>query len=91
MNETPTTTNAVGATSPTLRTKIVSYSYPTSTNAKRFGFYRSGCYTVGVMNGHQPARNELGFATSEEAFAHAGRLPIPFNRYSLLPAPAFQS
>lgn len=53
--------------------KLVEWSYPTSDNAKRFGFYKTGCYTLHIANnafvpfdGHKTV---AGFKTIAEAKA----------------------
>lgn len=59
-------------------TKTVEWSYATSDNAKRFGFYKTGCYTVdlrlrsgGRIEGETPL---AGFATKSEALQYANGL-----------------
>jgi len=49
--------------------KIVEYSYSTSTNAERFGFYKTGCYTVTLTDptGVRPPVALSAYATKDEA------------------------
>ncbi len=57
--------------------KCVDYSYPTSTNAVRFGFHK-GCWTVNLTTFSETCGNTkavAGFATFAEARAHAETLP----------------
>ena len=62
-----------------MKQKEITYCYPTSTNAKRFGFYNTGCYAVEIVEGCQPPRAVAGFATITQAAAHAEQLPEPWN------------
>lgn len=61
----------------------VGYSYPSSSNAKRFGFYETGCYTVSILEGIKPPRAIAGFATKEEAESHGETLGIPKKVWNL--------
>ena len=63
-----------------MTTKRVDYSYPTSTNATRFGFGKTGCYTVETVKHPQPPKAVAGFSTLDEARAHAETLPCPWDR-----------
>lgn len=55
--------------------KTVEYSYPSSTNAKKFGFYNEGCYSVELMDGIKPPKAIAAFKTKAEAINHAEALP----------------
>lgn len=57
--------------------KQVEYSYPTSTNAKKFGFYNDGCYTVELYDSLYISTPKAltAFKTKEEAVAFAETLP----------------
>lgn len=62
--------------------KTVDWSYPTSENAKRFRTPQ-GCWTVGVSTEREPSKWQTeavagGFATLDEAIAHAETLPMPY-------------
>ncbi len=63
-------------------TKRVEYSYFSSPNATRFGFARTGCYTVELIpqNPVRPGKAVAGFADLESARAHAETLPEPWDR-----------
>ena len=66
--------------------KSVAWSYPTSVNAKRFGFPR-GCYSVSITDWSPSGASLLttataGFATEEEALAHAATMPQPWAWWS---------
>lgn len=65
--------------------KSVEWSYPTSTNAKRFGFPK-GCWTVSLekfANGAFTAKATAGFATRDEAVNAAAALPEPWAPWGL--------
>ena len=64
-----------------MKTKSIGYSYPTSTNAKRFGFARSGCYVVSLCVGDR-SRDLAGFASLEDAELFAGKLAEPWDRFT---------
>lgn len=65
-----------------MKTKSLDWSYPTSTNAVRFGF-KAGCWTICQQQfGHFPIALK-GFATRQEALAFAGSLAIPWNGVTL--------
>lgn len=56
--------------------KTVEWSYATSTNAKRFGFYRTGCYTVSLTREQGGSPKALAsFAKREDAVKLAQTLP----------------
>lgn len=63
--------------------KCVDWSYPTSTNARRFGFVGVGCWTVNVCEFGRDAEGRLfavtkarsGHATEAEAIRAAAELP----------------
>ena len=62
------------------KTKTVEFSYPTSDNAKRFGFYSTGCYTVETVTGIKPPKSLAGFKTRAEALAHAKTIDLPWSK-----------
>lgn len=47
--------------------KSIAWSYPTSTNAAKAGFAKTGCYSVEIRNGCNPPKQVRGFASREEA------------------------
>ena len=59
--------------------KTVSYSYPTSPNAKKYGFYKTGCYTVETITDEKPPKSLAAFATKKEAVAFAETLKYRFH------------
>ena len=59
-------------------TKAVAYAYPTSPSADKFGF-KSGCYTVDIVDAHHMPRAVAAFATWEEACANADKINLPWN------------
>ncbi len=65
------------------QTKLVDYSYPTSPNAKKFGFVKIGCYTVSIATGNAVAKEQKAFATKAEAMTFAETLPMPFHRFQI--------
>lgn len=62
--------------------KTIIYSYPTSPNAKRFGFYNEGCWTV-----YWGAGGVKHFPTKEKdaAFDFAAACCGAYTRYSFTP------
>ena len=62
--------------------KEISWSYPTSPNARTFGFYKTGCYSVAMVN-IASEFHLAGFATFAEAKAHADSMPYPYSHYSV--------
>jgi len=68
------------------QTKLVDYSYPTSPNASKHGFGKTGCYTVSVARGHAPGKAIKAFATKPDALAFASTLPMPFHRFQTFTA-----
>ena len=55
--------------------KYIDWSYPTSTNAERFGFSDIGCWTILVGPRAEFQAAVSGYATIEEAQAAAEALP----------------
>jgi len=53
-------------------TVSVEFSYPTSPNATRFGFYNTGCWTVETHQGDNPPVSRSGHRERAEAM-HAAR------------------
>ena len=66
--------------------KAVSYSYPSSPNARRFGFAEEGCYTVSLNAGNEPPAFLAGFETVGEAKAYADKMPEEYHAHSLCDA-----
>jgi len=58
--------------------KLVEFSYPSSTNASRLGFSKTGCYTLHTASteGHKTLS---GHATLKEAKAAGELLPHPWH------------
>lgn len=63
--------------------KIIGYSYPSSTNASKFGFAKVGCFSVEILTRNSIPKALKGFATIEEARAFAETLNHPWGKYSL--------
>lgn len=60
--------------------KTVEYSYPSSTNAKRFGYDKTGCYTVSTINENYTKQKQLAaFATKAQAVTEAEKLPYEWH------------
>ena len=51
--------------------KSVEFSYPTSSNAKKMGFNKTGCWTVETRESGKAGKAIKGFLTREEAISHA--------------------
>jgi hypothetical protein len=73
------------------RFKSVEWSYPTSTNAKRFGFHDTGCWTVQLTKGIRPPKATAGFKTREEAMAHAETMSEKWSNLFLSNHPSFKN
>jgi nitrous oxide reductase accessory protein NosL len=72
MTMTTTTTEAAGF-------KHVGYAYPSSPDAARFRYSRSGCYVVETMRQPgMPGKSICGFPTVTEAWHFAESLPGQF-------------
>jgi len=66
--------------------KAVSYAYPTSTYAAKFGRSREGCYFVCEKRCEEqvrPSKLHGPFATRLEAFACADDLPHEWSRFTM--------
>jgi hypothetical protein len=63
--------------------KTVEYSYPSSSNAAKFGFSNSGCYTVETIGEHYGSHSipkpVAAFATKDEAVKYAETLPYEWH------------
>lgn len=59
--------------------KTVEYSYPTSPNATKFGFGKTGCYCVKTIKENNPGVAVAAFATEQEAKKHAEALPFEWH------------
>lgn len=55
-----------------MKAKTVQWSYPTSTNAKKFGFNDTGCWCVEFQEGNNPPEAMQGFPSRSSAL-HAAR------------------
>lgn len=67
-----------------MQTKSIAYAYPSSPNAAKLGFNKTGCYTVEVLDAKTRASQSLaGFATFDEAEVWADGLKQPFDRWSM--------
>lgn len=66
-----------------MKTKAISYAYPTSPHAKRFGF-PNGCYVVETIEAIKVPEAVAAFATFDEAKRHADPIDLPWNRYTLV-------
>lgn len=64
--------------------KQISWSYPSSPNAEKFGF-SNGCYSVATVSSpNWIPRYFAGFKTFEEAKTFADTLEFEWSRYTLL-------
>jgi len=71
-----------------MKTKAVSYAYPSSPFANRFGFSKTGCYVVETLEGHNPPKGVSGHASPIQALVTADGIDLPWSRYSLFqPSP----
>jgi hypothetical protein len=57
--------------------KFITFAYPTSTHAVKFGFPNEGCYVVMKWNQLNPGKAIKAFATQEEAVLFANTIDIP--------------
>ena len=64
---------------PTRPVKSIGWSYPTSPNAGRLGFAKTGCWSVHVGELGEPAVAIAGYQKREEAMAHAQSLSEPWD------------
>ena len=64
---------------------IIEYAYPTSTTANKFGYGKTGCYTVELCpdTSFQNWKTDRAFATKEEARAYAELLDLPAHPLAL--------
>lgn len=65
-----------------MTTKAVSFSYPTSPNALRFG-HKAGCFCVELTYDGKPPVALCGFSTLAEALKHAEGLGFPWSTSTL--------
>ncbi len=65
-----------------MKAKSTSYSYATSPNAIRFGFAKTGCFTVEIQDGSNPPEAVAGFKTVAEAHKFASALPHKWSMWS---------
>jgi hypothetical protein len=59
-------------------TKTVEYSYPSSTNADRFGF-KNGCWCVELIPDNGYPKAIKGFESEKEAVDYAVNMPEPWS------------
>lgn len=71
-------------------TKEVGWSYPTSDNAKQFGFYKTGCWTVSLAFTMFPPKAVKAFASESDATVFAESLPHEWSTHTcaIIPTPA---
>jgi hypothetical protein len=62
-----------------MTTKSVSYAYPASPDATRFGFGKTGCYCVELHKGEEAPEAIQAFDCREKAEAYADALVHPWN------------
>ena len=55
--------------------KTVGFNYPTSTNAKKFGYNETGCWTVALMDEHYKTKYLSAHPDKETAITEAEKLP----------------
>ena len=63
--------------------KAIEFAYPSSTNAKKYGFENVGCYIVDTIDGKTIPQVLGAFATVAEAEKFAEGIDLPFHRFSL--------
>ncbi len=64
-------------------TKKIEWACPTSSNAVKFGFGKTGCYTVEFKEAkNKPAKAVAGFATIDEAETHAACFSYEWDKYT---------
>ena len=63
--------------------KSVEYAYPTSPHAEKWGFGKSGCYTVQQGEQTLPKVVIAAYTEQADAIAHAERLELPWSRYTI--------
>lgn len=51
--------------------KLVEWAYPTSDNARKFGFAKTGCWTVETQIGIEPPKALAGYVDRQSALKHA--------------------
>lgn len=67
--------------------KRISWSYPTSPNAHRFGFNDEGCWTVSFYEREADYEQEhAGFTTYLEAWEYCEKTDGEYSIYSVHPA-----
>lgn len=68
------------------QSKAISWAYPTSPNAKRFGYNYTGCYTVGLGRANlagKPHKALKAFTTWDAAKVYADSLAEPWDKYTM--------
>lgn len=65
-----------------MTTKAVSFSYPSSPNALRFG-HKAGCFVVELSYMDKPPVALCGFSTLAEALSHAEGLAFPWSVWTV--------
>jgi hypothetical protein len=66
--------------------QTVVFAYPSSPDACRFGFAKSGCYVVSRLNQYRVEFPHSGHREITDAFKAANSIALPYDRYSLLPS-----
>lgn len=61
-----------------MKTKSIEWSYPSSTNAVRFGHRKTGCWTVQTRSGDDAPVSLFGHPDPAVAFRNALPLPYPW-------------
>lgn len=65
-----------------IKVKAVQWSYPTSPNAKAFGFYKTGCWCVELYESDKLPIAIAGFAKITQAKAFAEKMQEPWSKYT---------
>ena len=68
-----------------MKTVSIGYSYPTSPNAKTYGFYNGGCYVV-ELDDNNGKHTIGGYSSFEEAKKVADETSLPYHKYSIVKA-----
>lgn len=60
--------------------KLVEFSYPSSPNAAKFGFAKTGCYTLHTASPTAGHKTVAGFATLREAKLAGSDVALPWHQ-----------
>ena len=71
----------------TFAVKSIAWAYPSSPDAERLGYSRTGCYTVETGWAGSPLAATAAFSTWTEARRYADAMPGQYSRYTM-PSPA---